>query len=93
MFLKLLIGKCLITPVSVHAQQQGLADIDKNKFYELLICSVSKPGENEIVILGGDLNGHVEGVSNGYEKVHSDFGYGPENQAERILELGAALNM
>ena len=37
MFFKLLIGKRLITIVSAYAPQQGLANIDKDKFYELSI--------------------------------------------------------
>ena len=33
-------------------------------------------------------------VSNDYEGIHSGFGYGSKNQeSERNLELGAALNM
>ena len=76
MFLKLLIGKRIITIVSAYAPQQGLADIDRNKFYELQISSLSRLSENEVVFLGGDLNGHVGQSSNGYESVHGGFGYG-----------------
>ena len=94
MFLKLLIGKRIITIVSAYALQQGLADIDKDKFYELIISSISRLSENEVVFLSGDLNGHVGRSSNGYEGVHGGFEYGTRNQeGEKILELGAALDM
>ena len=67
MFLKLLIGKRIITIVSAYAPQQKSADIDKDIFYELLISSLSRLSENEVVFLGGDLNRHVRRSSNGYE--------------------------
>ena len=94
MFLKLLIGKRIITIISTIALQQGLADIDKDEFYELSIFFLFRLSENEIVFLGGDLKGHVGRSSNGYEGVHDGFGYGSRNQeSERILELGAALDI
>ena len=37
MFLKVMIGKRVITIFLAYAPQQGLADIDEDKFYELLI--------------------------------------------------------
>ena len=94
MFLKLLIVEGIITIVSAYAPQQELADIGKDKFYELLISSLPRLSENEVVFLGCDLNGHEGRSSNGYEGVHGSFGYGTRNQkGERILELGAALDM
>ena len=80
MFLKILIGELIITIVSAYAPQQGLAEIDINKFYELLVSSLSRLSENEVVFLGGDLNGHVGRFSDGYEVVHGGFGYGTRNQ-------------
>ena len=42
--------------------------------------------------MGCDLNGHVRRFSNDYD--HDGFGYGSRNKkGERILELGAALDM
>ena len=48
LMLKLLIWKRNINIVSAYAPQQGLADIDKDIFYELLI-SLSRLSENEVV--------------------------------------------
>ena len=48
----------------------------------------------EIIILGGDLNGHVGKTISGYEDVHGGFGYSVRNaEGERILEVGLALDM
>ena len=41
-----------------------------------------------MVVLGGDLNGHVGQKSEGYEGVHGGFGYGVRNvEGEKILEF------
>ena len=59
MIIKLLVGKRVVAIVSTYAPQQELDEDVKNKFCEDLISLVSKVGENELVILGGGLNGHV----------------------------------
>ena len=51
--------KRIIIIVSAYAPQQGLAVIEKDKFYELPISFLSRLSENEVVFLGGDSNGHV----------------------------------
>ena len=44
--------------------------------------------EDEKLVIGGDLNGHVGGESNGYDGVHGDHGYGLRNEeGEKILDL------
>ena len=40
---------------------------------------VLKVGENELVIPGGDLNGHVGKDANGYGGIHGDFSCGVRN--------------
>ena len=54
MMIKLLINKRLVAIVSTYVQVQGLAEDVKDNSYEDLISHVSKVGENELVILGGD---------------------------------------
>ena len=47
-----------------------------------------------MVVLGGDLNGHVGKESDGYEGVHGGFGFGARNvEGERILEFGDVAEM
>ena len=94
MLLKLLVGKKVVAIVSAYAPQQGLSVDEKDKFFETLLLTVSKIGDNEIIVLGGDLNGHVGKSEAGYEGVHGGYGYGVRNaDGERILELGDALGM
>ena len=55
---KFLIGKRIATAVSVYTPQCGLSEEEKDKFYDELIAVTSKFGDNELVIVGGDFNGH-----------------------------------
>lgn len=94
MLLKILIGKQVLSVISAYAPQQGLSDEAKESFYADLVLLTSKIDQKEIIILGGDLNGHVGKTSSGYEDAHGGFGYGVRNtEGERILEFGLALGM
>ena len=47
---------------------------------------------NQDVIVGGDMNGHVGQVANGFHEAHRNFGYGTRNpEGERILEFAKAM--
>ena len=46
---------------------------------------------NQEVIIGGDMNGHVGEVANGFHEAHGNFGYGTRNAGERILEFAEAM--
>ena len=94
MMIKLLVDNRTVAIVSTYAPQQGLGDVEKERFYESLIQLVAKINENDMVIIGGDLNGHVGRGANGYEGVHGGCGYGVRNvEGERILEMGSALDL
>ena len=47
---------------------------------------------NQEVIVGGDMNGHVGQVANGFHEAHGNFSYGTRNaEGERILEFAEAI--
>lgn len=47
-----------------------------------------------MVIIGGDLNGHVEKDVDGCDSFHGSYGLGVKNtEGERVLEMGTALNI
>ena len=48
-------------------------------------------GVNQEVIIGGDMNGHVGQVANGFHEAHGNFGYDIINAGERILEFAGAM--
>ncbi|KAJ0970135.1 hypothetical protein J5N97_023012 [Dioscorea zingiberensis] len=89
--LKLVLGKETINIVSVYAPQVGLGEEDKVKFWEDLDGVVlGIPSEQELFI-GGDLNGHVGRLSDGYEQVHGGYGYGNRNEeGKSILDFALA---
>ena len=94
LILKILVGKKVLTIVSPYAPQQGLNEEAKDLFYASLTEHVSKIEEKDMLIIAGDLNGHVGKSTSGYSNVHGGFGYGTRNpEGERILEFCLALDL
>ncbi|XP_057306130.1 uncharacterized protein LOC130644510 [Hydractinia symbiolongicarpus] len=92
--IKFLIGDRIVTFLSVYVPQCGLGEEDKDKFYDELIAVTSKFGDTELIMVGGDFNGHVGKSSEGYRGVHVGYGFGSRNkEGERLLEFGMATDM
>ena len=92
--IKLRVGQTTTTVISVYAPQQGLDNDQKDSFYNELRETVAKMDVQELVIIAGDLNGHVGKDSDGYEGVHGGRGYGTRNrEGKRILEFGSDMDM
>ena len=84
----------MVLIVSTYVPQQGLSVDERDKFFETWLLTVSKIGNNEIIVFGGELNGHVRKTETGCEGVHGGYRYGVKNvDGERTLELGDALGM
>ena len=91
---KFFICKWIATAVSVYMPQCALSEEEKDKFYDELIAVASKFGDNELVIVGGNFNGHVGKSSEGYEGMHGGLGFGSRNkEGERLLKFGTATVM
>ena len=60
MIVKMLVQRIIISIISVYVQQRGLDESQKDGFYDSLIKDVGNLGEEEIVIITGDFNGHVD---------------------------------
>ena len=55
---------------------------------------VSCIAHNEMVVLVGDMNGHVVSSNVGYAEMHGGFGYGHRNaDGSRILEFADGLSL
>jgi hypothetical protein len=55
---------------------------------------VTSISPTELVVLDGDLNGHVGKCSDGYEGIHGGFGFDSRNvEGERIFEFSEAANL
>ncbi|XP_071728909.1 uncharacterized protein [Rutidosis leptorrhynchoides] len=77
--------------ICAYAPHAGLGDDEKVRFWEALDEVVrSCPADHRLVI-GGDLNGHIGTISDGYTGAHGGFGYGVRNEEGRsILEFAVA---
>ena len=94
MVLRLAIGKSVLNVVSVYAPQVGWAIEEKEEFYILLGKVLKDVGENEKLIVCGDMNGHVGAGADGFEGVHGGKGFGIRNaEGEMLLEFADAMGL
>jgi len=67
---------------------------EKENFWNELFHLVSCIPQNEMVVLAGDMNGHVGSNSVGYNGTHGGYGFGDRNtDGSRILEFADGLNI
>ena len=48
---------------------------------------IEEMSEDETLVIGGDLNGHMGMESNDYDRVHGDHGHGLRNEGVKILDI------
>ena len=88
----LVIGEQIVKVVSCYAPQTGRSQIEKEEFWRQVEGVIMNTDINQEVIVGGDMNGHVGQVANGFHEAHGNFGYGTRNaKGERILEFAEAM--
>ena len=87
----LVIGEQIIKVVSCYAPQAGRSQIEKVEFWRQVEGVIMNTDINQEVIVGGDMNGHVGQVANGFHVAHGNFGYGTRNAGEIILEFAEAM--
>ena len=93
MMLKLATGEGIINIVSAYAPQSGCSDEEKVRFYEELESLLRGLPEEERVVLGADLNGHVGEENASFEGSHGGKGYGVRNaEGVRVLEMAEECN-
>ena len=91
---KLEYGGKIINLISVYAPQVNRSKEDKEKFWNEFDDEIKQIPEEDMVWIGGDLNGHIGKDKSGYEEVHGGVGYGERNaEGERILEFCQTFGM
>ena len=55
--------------ISAYAPQGGTTQVEKEEFWGVMDDSMGNISENEILVIGGDLNGYVLRDRNGFEDV------------------------
>ena len=80
--------------ITVYAPHTGKRENEKERFWNVLFHLVSCIPPNEMIVLAGDMNGHVGTNNAGYDGTHGSFGYGVRNvDSSRILEFADGLNL
>ncbi|XP_047989245.1 craniofacial development protein 2-like [Leguminivora glycinivorella] len=67
---KLLLENVIVNVISVYAPQTGCNNSLKEKFWSDLDLLIMGIPEYEEIYVGGDFNGHVGRMNDGYERVH-----------------------
>ena len=81
-------GQEMIMIISAYGPQVGCAEEEKEAFLDDLEDMVGEVKESEVLVIGGDLNGHVGKDCDGYDGVHGGHGYGERNEEEKkILDM------
>jgi len=91
---RLVVGKSVLNVVSVYAPQVGRTSDEKEDFYILLGKVLKDVGDDEKLIVCGDMNGHVGAEVDGYEGVHGGKGFSTRNvEGEMLLEFADAMGL
>ena len=91
MVVRVRVDKVILNLITAYAPQVGRKMEEKEEFYIELGKVLLDIPEKEMVMLGGDLNGHVGEDKDGFEGVHGGKGYGNRNEeGEMILEFAVA---
>ncbi|XP_045449635.1 craniofacial development protein 2-like [Melitaea cinxia] len=91
---RLLMEDSVLNIVSVYAPQTGCDDSMKERFWEDFDAVIMRVPECEEIYIGGDFNGHVGRMNDGYERVHGGRGHGVRNRdGEALLEAALAFDL
>ncbi|KAK6760556.1 hypothetical protein RB195_021861 [Necator americanus] len=87
-------GEVELRVVSAYAPQAGCSEKEKASFWEDLEQYVQSLEGEEVLLIGGDFNGHVGSRKDGFESCHGGYGYGVRNDdGLRILEYAIASDL
>ncbi|CAG9566563.1 unnamed protein product [Danaus chrysippus] len=86
MRVRVLIEGVITNLISAYTPQAGCSGSEKESFWEQLEEVLRAIPAAEVIIVGGDLNGHVGRAADTYERVHGGFGYGRRNaEGEKLF--------
>ncbi|KAK6757114.1 hypothetical protein RB195_015125 [Necator americanus] len=87
-------GEVELRVVSAYAPQMGCSEEEKTCFWEDLEQYVQSLKSEEVLLIGGDFNGHIGSRKDGFESCHGGYGYGARNDdGLRILEYAVASDL
>lgn len=94
MAVRVVVGEKVVNVVCAYAPQVGLGVSEKEAFWVCLDELVGSIPGDQLVVLGGDFNGHIGERSDGYPGAHGGFGFGVRNVGgSALLEFATALDL
>jgi len=94
LILKMVLDNGLLNVLMVYAPHSGKPEEVKENFCNEVFHLVRCVPQNEMVMLAGDMNGHVGSSNVGYDGTHGGIWYGDRNaDGSRILEFADRLNL
>ena len=88
MSIKVVIGQKIWNVFSIYAPQVGRPEQEKIEFWESFEDEIGRIPESEVLMIGGDVNGHVGRDNVGFEEVICRYGYGSKNnEGEMVLGI------
>ena len=89
--IRMIIGKTVFVFVCVYAPQANLSQFEKDRFNQMLQCTVAKTPASEQLFVCGDWNGHIGSQSTGFGEVHGGQAIEKRSpEGERVLEFAFA---
>ena len=91
LILKMVLDNSPMSVLTVYAPRSGKPEEQKENFWNELLSCIP---QNEMVVLAGDMNGHVGSNSVGYDGMHGGYWFGDKNaDGSRILEFADGRNL
>jgi len=86
--LRMVLDNGLLNVLTVYPPHSGKPEEEKENFWNEMFHLASCMPQNDMVVLAGDMNGHVRSSNVGYDGMLGGFGYGDRNaDGSRILCL------
>nr|XP_032511237.1 craniofacial development protein 2-like [Danaus plexippus plexippus] len=94
MRVRVLIEGVITNLISAYTPQAGCSGSEKKSFWEQFEEVLRAIPAAEVIIVGGDLNGHVGITADTFEREYGGFGYGRRNtEGENILKTCIAYDL
>ena len=88
MKIRMVVGKTIWNILSLYAPQVGRTPQEKAEFWERFEDELGQIPVSEVILVGGDVNGHIGDENIGYEEVMGSYGYGTRNdEGETVLDI------
>ncbi|XP_066969208.1 craniofacial development protein 2-like [Macrobrachium rosenbergii] len=94
MKVKLMLSEEVLNVISAYAPQAGCDEEEMSMFWRELDEVLTSISEEERVVLGGDLNGHIGTDRRVTSRIHGGLGMGERNEeGEGIIDFAVAFDM